>query len=318
MTPHPLCRRRATLFALRAPLVPLLLSLVVFHAASQVPELVVERRVSLPPEFFVGDRVELRLQLAQAGDGELRVPEPLPQPAWGRVEAIRVIPLRDTLEVRLNYVPLRPGTLTFPPLDLGGGRISALTIFVDSILENRERETEPPAPQLQLSGTRALVAIGLAILIGLPLLLVLAATWGRRQVSSLVQRIREGRPYRRIQRTIRTLSSQNQVMQARDFYIVLIDEFRSYLTARLGVDCRTLTTSELGHLVSRSLPDEADKQAIIGAFRTGDLVKFARRGAGAVTRREHLDALTQAVQRIERQRVARRRGKRQEVLRVDR
>lgn len=286
--------------------------------SAQVPELVVERRVSLPPEFFVGDRVELRLHLAQAGDGDLRAPEPPPQPAWGTIEAVRLITVGDTVEVRLNFVPLRPGTLTFPPLDLGGGRISALTVFVDSILENRDRELEPPAPQLQLAGTRALVAIGLAILIGLPLLTIVAATWGRRQVLGLFQRIREGRPYRRIQRTIRTLSSQNQVMQARDFYIVLIDEFRSYLTARLGVDCRTLTTSELGHLVSRSLPDEADKHAIIAAFRTGDLVKFARRGAGAATRREHLDALSLAVQRIERQRAARRRGRKVGAVRVDR
>jgi hypothetical protein len=75
----------------------------------------VNRVVFIPPDFFVGDEVEMRILLRLDGERTIRVPESYPKVNWMRysISSCRRSPL--TYEVRVFFSPTLSERARCPP-----------------------------------------------------------------------------------------------------------------------------------------------------------------------------------------------------------
>ena len=138
--------------------VGLLAAAIAAHAPAQSTEYSVENTLLLPQRFYVGDRVEARVQLrlAETAQAPTRAPETTPDPEWGTIHAISIDGSGRDYEVRIGFTPYQPGTLTFPALDLGALTLRGVDFHVESILDGQSTELAPVRSQLLLPSTRML------------------------------------------------------------------------------------------------------------------------------------------------------------------
>ena len=258
----------------------------------------VTESVVLPSEFYVGDRAELRVRIRTASSVELIVPVALPEAAWAVFHDMRLFPIdAQQTEIRVSFTAFRPGTQTLPSVDLGGIRLSGLTVHVASVLEDGRTEPAPLQAPMLLPTTRLRLAGFVALIIVGPLLLWMLLRLGRGQISTLVARYRRAQPYRRLRKSLKRLESSVDELDARSFYIVFLEDIRRYFTQRLGRDLMSATSVEIIHYISDI--DARGSDLIAEVFRTGDLVKFAGRSSSPEQRRKHLDGVAQVVAELE-------------------
>lgn len=273
-------------------------------AAAQSPEYTVESTVFLPQQYYVGDTVEARVRIRVEAQGPvtLSAPEEPPSPAWGSIRRILVSGAFPTYEVRISFTPFRPGTQTFPPIDLGEITLEGVDLHVASVLEPGESELAPVRDQLLLPQTRVLLTVVVAVLVGIPLMLFVAFPWFRHRWNDILTAYRSRRPHRKLRRALDRLQNEAAHLSAREFYIRLLEDSRRYLTRKLGFDCMSATTGELRSAFSRVLGNNSLVDTLTGLFETGDLVKFANRTASLEQRLNHIDALRHAAAQLEKER----------------
>ncbi len=258
----------------------------------------VTESVVLPSEYYVGDRAELRVRISTSSSAELSVPAVLPEAAWAVFHDMGLFPIdAQQTEIRISFTAFRPGTQTLPTVDLGGVSLSGLTVRVASVLEEGQTEPAPLEPPMLLPTTRLRMAVFVALLIIGPLLVWMLLRVGRVQVSSLLVRYRQAQPYRRLKKSLTRLESSIEELDARSFYIVLLEDIRRYFTRRLGRDLMSATSVEIIHYISGI--DARGSDLIAEVFRTGDLVKFAGRPATPEQRRGHLAGVLQVISELE-------------------
>ncbi|TVR85680.1 MAG: hypothetical protein EA428_15415 [Spirochaetaceae bacterium] len=258
----------------------------------------VTESVVLPTEYHVGDRAELRVRIRTASSVELLVPAALPEVSWLTFHDMRLFPIdAQQTEIRISFTAFRPGTQTLPTVDLGGIRLSGLTVHVTSVLEEGRTDPAPLEPPMILPTTRLRLAAFVALIIVGPLLLWMLLRLGRGQVSTLVARYRRAQPYRRLRKSLKRLESNLEELDARSFYIVLLEDVRRYFTQRLGRDLMSATSVEIIHYISGI--DARGSDLIAEVFRTGDLVKFAGRPSTPEQRGKHLGGVSQVIAELE-------------------
>ncbi len=245
--------------------------------------------VRLPAESFVGDPIELRYRVRSAV--ELEAPTRVPEAAWGDITSVRVIERGDEYDVRLIVVPFEPGTLTIPPIDLGGVSLDGLSFLVSSVGEERAEVRGILGPE-RLPGTR-LVMLMIVLAVAVPLLAILyLAGPGRAVVRRVLARHRARVPYRKLLRAIDQLEKNIRYDTARDFYTHLVGALQDLMTSRLGFECRAATSTELtSYLPALAAQCGADAQAAAplgGVFETADSAKFAGAQVRRKVRLEHL------------------------------
>ncbi|TVQ35832.1 MAG: hypothetical protein EA384_15535 [Spirochaetaceae bacterium] len=283
--------------------------LVVMAAAVAVPvrgDYQLSSITFLPQQFYVGDRVEMRVGVRSTAAVGLSVPEVMPQVEWGDLHHVRLVPRGTEWEVRVIFTAFRPGTRTIPPLDLGAFTVSDLSVHIPSILETQGRsEPAPPQEQAALPGTRLWITLFAVLLLLLPLLWIFTMSRGRRYLQEFIRRYRERQPYRRLVRALKTLSAGIEQMDGREFYIMLLEHIRRYLSTRLRADCMSATTAELDAYLEQLLFEAEDRRKLLELFRHGDLVKFAALPAPAEQRSEHITDLRAVADNLEQRRHAR-------------
>jgi hypothetical protein len=255
----------------------------------------------LPPVYFVGDQVEMRLVVRSRFADQMTIPSELPQPSWGRLEDIRIIERGLDRELRIRFVPFEPGTKTLPTLNLGPLVVDGLTVFVTSILTNRsERDVlEPIQGQMLLPGTQGLIILVLASLFLLPLGVAGFIKISKAVLSRVILYYREGRPFRRLSKVLRTLKSSADVLSGRDFYITLLSEIREYFSLRFSISAQSLTTRELQDVFIRFVSQQEDQKTLHKLFVHGDQVKFANLPSTITGRMNHLEQVDTIIQAIE-------------------
>lgn len=273
--------------------VALAVTLVLVTALSAVAQ---ERLpVTFEPEvFYAGDLVEARILIEQElGDG-LRVPERLPSREWIEVREIVVLQRPDGLEVRIVFQPFFVGTRVLPSINLGSVELEGVSAFVTR--SSVDEATAPELrPQYRLPGTRGLFTLTALVLLGVPAVLVAAATWGRTAIRHLVKRYRANRPYRDLTRAMRALRAELHSIDGRSYYIKLLDSARTFLDRRFGGGLAAATTAELGDCLSQTALDPQAQARVVALFAFGDLVKFAHLEVTIDDRRYHSDELRQIV-----------------------
>ncbi len=293
--------------------VMLLPCLVVAAQDAPVASYTIVNSVRLPAESFVGDPVELRYTLRTSV--ELVAPATLPEPAWGVISSVRVVPRADEYDVRLLVVPYEPGTLTLPRIDLGAIQLDGLSLVVTSVLDEESEFRSIYGPQ-RLPGTRlSLLLAVLAVVVPLALVLYLAGP-GRSLVSAIVERRRARIPYRSLLRTLDRLEGSIQRDTAADFYTSLVSSLQDLMTSRLGFECRAATSTELRrYLPALAAQCGAEPQAaapLAEIFETADEAKFAHSQVRRKTRSRHLSECRETVVGLETARRRRGSGKSRE------
>ena len=248
--------------------------------------------IFLPQTYYVGDLVEARAVVRSSEELDLTVPEPLPSAEWIDLRQVSIIQRADGYEVRILFQPFFVGTRQLPPLDLGGFTVSGVSAVVSSLRgEEGELELQPVRDQLLLPGTRALIAVIVLSIVGIPLLVVLTGGWARRKFHALQERYRENRPYRNLNKGLKQLQSEMHELDGKRYYIRLLDLTRSYLEGRYSSVFRSATTGELDPQLRRvGIPAE-QRARVIELFQFGDLVKFANHRVTVHDRTRHLEAV---------------------------
>jgi len=258
----------------------------------------VTESVVLPSEYYVGDRAELRVRVRTGDSVELSVPAALPEAAWALFHDMRLFPIdAQQTEIRVSFTSFRPGTQTLPAVELGGITLSGLTVRVASVLEEGRTEPAPLEPPMLLPTTRLRLAAFVALLTVGPLLVWMLLRIGRGQVSTLLERYRRAQPYRRLRKSLLRLESSIEELDARSFYIVLLEDVRRYFTRKLGRDLMSATSVEIVRYISDI--DARGSDLIAEVFRAGDLVKFAGRPATLEQLRKHIEGVLQVVAELE-------------------
>lgn len=261
----------------------------------------IERVLFIPPDFYVGDEIEMRIVLKLEDGVSLQPPKGYPTVNWMRYSDVRIQEKEaHTYEVRVFFSPYFTGTRTMAPLVLGDITLDTIKIRTRSVIEDGEREFAAPAGQAYLPGTRLFLAIGIGFLLVIPLLFITLGGRLRRGIADVLARKRIRKPYKQFLASIAALEEQAHRFSARSFYISLTEEFRRYLTARTKKDFFSLTTVESKILFEDLIPDKELLQRLSEVLSNSDGAKFAARDVPLEVRSEDLRFLKAVGDTVER------------------
>ena len=277
-----------------------------------------------PARFVAGERVMARI-VVRGGD-DLSAPDRVASGEWLTVHDVSVLPRTDgSWEVRVLFSSYRPGVGELPPIDVGPVQLAGIGFLTTSVLPRYgdvPPALRPPAAQMAVPGTAALLVAAAVAVLTVPYLLVggalLVAGAGRRMRA----RRARTRPRVLLERAVQRLQTGGPDGSAApaasaepddvvSFHDRLSRLARDYLAERMALPAHALTVRELGAaLPERGLPHGlgADLTAILA---TADRVKFAGRGAGAAEMQaaaRQLVTLARAIDAVLEERTARRRG----------
>lgn len=262
---------------------------------------VVEKQLFLPSEYYVGDRVELRLTLS-GGEGVYTIPSRLPEASWVTIHEIHIMPERDRSELVLEFTSFMPGTRTLPLLDLGGAILGDVKIHTSSILEDTSAPFAEPREQLLLPGTLGgLIVFGFALFLG-PVVVLFIASRGRRWLLLLGTLRRERLPRRRFYRDLKKLQEEMATLTGREFYLLMDSMIRRYLAASVSPDFSSATGREYRELSKIHFRKRDFAAPLIEMSRFSELVKFGGHRAPYRKKEEHLALAGNLVEELERSR----------------
>lgn len=257
------------------------------------------KTVFLPQQYFVGDEVELRLEIRTPFADRLILPQIMPETIWGSINKISI--LRDGLEpeVRINFVAHAVGTRTLPAINLGSITIEGISIYVSSILEPGQVELSAVQDQVLLPATLPLLLAQVVFLLLIPSLVILALIKGSPLIGRLIRRWQEGQAWRKLSQELKQLQNHMEQMDARSFYISIQRDARTYLSDRLKISGLSATTSELVAILRQHVHSSEAIMYIEQLFQFGDRVKFANESANYSMRLNQLHQLEAALRHIE-------------------
>ena len=256
--------------------------------------------VTLPPDFYVGDHVELRVHLAVPTGSKREAPVKMPQTQWVRVDSIRLLRNPGSVELRIQLVSYAPGIVDVPPIDLGAFTVTGLTVRTASLLtEGGTTRLSDPKPQLLLPGTTFFLALLIAVLIAVPLFFLLVVGRLAPRLAAMLEEHRARRPWNRLSQALTRLESAIGAVDAREFYIRLCEEIRRYLTSSLGRDFSSVTAREFARTAAGREIDAESSSSLAAILSFGDLVKFAGQPALLDERARDLGEARRCAQRLE-------------------
>ncbi len=248
----------------------------------------------IPPTFFVGDSVELRITFSHDGPLAVAPPDSIPESDWVDISDVFLIQEDNTVTVVIAFTPFAPGTRTLPPMKLGALQLKDIKVPTHSIMVNSHEGVRTLRGQLLMPGTRLAVALILSLAAMAPFLGYGLFRFSWKWVKKSRQLYRVGRPVRRLRRVIKKLKTGIGSMQASLWYYELTEALRAYLSARTQHDSRSATTAEIA-LMSEFLVDDTPQKDLLEILKEGDMVKFAGRFADDRSLNKTLEMVTSAV-----------------------
>jgi hypothetical protein len=278
----------------------LLAVLLLLPGMQSFSQAVLMESVVLPPRFFVGDPVELRLKYWVPAAVAVTGPERPPGHDWIEVQRIEVQDGRAAGEsgevlVRVFFIPFAPGQSALPSIRLGELETGEVLITTRSALQSEEdpvlRELRGQL-NLPLSWLKLLLLAAVAV--GAPVAAYLLIHWGLSGLAR-VRRARVRRlPYLRLQKSLRKLAAQAASMEAKPFFVVLSLSFRRYLSERLEAPLMSVTTGEIVRELDKAGLAEDVASRVHELLGSADLIKFS----GVRGTRKEMDRSMKAAVRI--------------------
>jgi len=279
--------------------------LLVLAACPVFSQISLTESIFLPPRFFVGDRVELRLTYDLPAGVAVESPAQLPAHAWIEFQNIEVQDRRapggsGKVLVRVFFIPFFTGETVLPPLRLGDldtGELlvttqSALQLEQDDSLRGPRRQLSLPLTWLRLL---ALVLVG----IGAPLFLLFLLRYGIQGF----RRIREARirrlPYLHVRKSLNQLATGRTTMEGKSFFILLSLTIRRYLSERLSMPLMSATTGEIAGSLKAAGLEESVSERIHEVLKAADLIKFSGKRANRGEMEKSLKSVGGIVEQVE-------------------
>jgi hypothetical protein len=283
----------------------LFVSLISLAASGVSAQVRLDEAIYLPPRFFVGDRVELRLTYEVPAGLTASPPVQLPTHAWIDYQDVEVQDRRKPGEagrviVRVFFVPFSAGETVLPPVQLGGFDTGELLVSTQSALELEQEQTlRGPRRQLNLPLTwlrlLALAAAGF----GSPLLLVFLLRTGVRGY----RRLREARmrrlPYLHVRKSLNQLAAGSASMEGKSFFILLSLTVRRYLSERFSMPLMSATTGEIAGSLKTAGLDDSVSERIHEVLKAADLFKFSGKRTGRREMERSLKTACSIVEQVE-------------------
>jgi hypothetical protein len=260
----------------------------------------VEQILFLPPTFYVGDTVELRVRISVSEGFVPSEPSELPEPTWIHVRDVRIIPIADDYDIRVAFSTYRPGTGELPSIEMGDIVLSGLEIITDSIIGDEVSKIDEAFGPLPLPGTRLLLALTVGVLVVLPVLLIGGYVTIRRLIAALIDYRRGRRPWRKLDRLLEELKQIRSPVNNREFYLALSDGLRAYLSVRVGDHVSALTSQELQRILRQGYPELPELNKIAAELPRFDMVKFGGKKASPAKRNQDLASVREAASGLER------------------
>lgn len=287
---------------MRAVVVVFLLFLVPWPVLSQAALM---ESIFLPPRFFVGDRVELRLTYDLPAGVAVEPPAQLPVHAWIEYQNIEVQDRRapgssGEVLVRVFFIPFFSGETVLSPLRLGDLDTGELLVTTQSALQLEQNESlRGPRRQLNLPLTWLRLLTFVVIGIGVPLFLFFLLRYGIRGF----RRIREARirrvPYVHVRKSLNQLASGRSSMEGKSFFILLSLTIRRYLSERLSMPLMSATTGEITGSLRAAGLEESVSERIHEVLKAADLIKFSGKRAHRREMERSLKTVGQIVEQVE-------------------
>ncbi len=236
----------------------------------------IEDIIFIPKEYYVGDKVELRIKLNIEDGFNLQNPSNFPESSWISISSIEITDDKKIPELRITFTSFIPGTRSFPTLFLGEIVLNSIKIHTSSLIESSGENFIGIAGQLMLPGTK----LGLSILVGAlflgPLLLILLLRPVKSKIILILKNGIGRSPVNKLNRVLKELSIQKTGISCRRFYIRLSSAVREYLSKRSDTDFITLTTSDMELALIKVLKDRNFSSMLSEMMKLSDNIKFGK------------------------------------------
>lgn len=252
----------------------------------------------LPPQYYVGDRVELRLRVVPEEELVLEGPGSLPKDDTVEYHDVSVKDMGREYQVLITFSSYAPGRQELPPLSLGDITLEGLRINTASLAEEGYSELQEPRPQAVIPSSRLILTLAAGLLLAVPLGGFFLYRILRDQGRRVLVWYQENRPRRQMIRHLRNLKGRVLELDRRDFYSQFSVGLRKYLSLRLGRDCNSATTRELVQILRAALPPHLAER-FFSLFEVADLVKFGSRYSSVEEQVDHLRECLEAVLELE-------------------
>lgn len=231
--------------------------------------------IFLPKEYYVGDKVELRIKLTIEEGYTLQLPENIPESSWMNFHSIEITKIDKNSELRIVFSSFIPGTRSLPSLNLGGVVLNSVKLHTSSLIDSTGNDFVGIEDQLLLPGTKLILVLVVGTLFLGPLLIFMLLGPLRKKITDFVRIGRGRRPIKRLNKILRELEDQKGRISCRRFYIRLSREVREYLSKRSDIDFITLTTKDMSLALNKVVNTEFAVD-ISEMMKLADSIKFGR------------------------------------------
>ncbi|MBN2441495.1 MAG: hypothetical protein JXJ04_09110 [Spirochaetales bacterium] len=237
----------------------------------------------IPPRYYVGDEVELKIKINIPETMSLAIPEEKKETPWIEITSVQILPYRllngrKTHDVSIFFKSFKTGALTLPMIILGDIELTNLEIHTSSIFEdNKDAVFAPSRGQLALPDTWVKLILILLILLLIPVFTIIISKYVLKGILKKGNSIRIQHPYHKLIRQLKKLKKQIKNMDFRLFYISLSDILKNYLQRRLSIPALTSTTREISYLSRYNLLERELSNEILKILSLSDFVKFGGR-----------------------------------------
>ncbi len=230
--------------------------------------------VFLPKEYYVGDKVELRIKISIADGYKLQLPVTIPESSWVTINSVNISGSDKKPELDILFTSFIPGTRSLPVIKFGSIILNSVKIHTSSLIDSRDSEFAGIMNQALIPGTR----FGLILLVGLlffsPILFILLSGPLRGKIFYFIKKNIGLRPFRKLKRSLKDLAVQQNGISCRRFYIKLSGSVREYLSKRTDTDFITLTTSDMESSFVKVLGDGDLAEDLFRMMQLSDRIKF--------------------------------------------
>jgi len=230
----------------------------------------------LPPDYYVGDTVQMTFVIKTDQSFDLKAPETLPDPEWVDFLSLELEAGPRESTVTLRLIPYYPGTRALPVLDFGAVQVDDLKLFTSSLLDSTSsRALSGIKPPLLIPGTKTVGILLLFLLFALPVLLIFLFRLVRSRAGDVIRSYRLNLPYRQFHRLLRHIRKTMVHLPEKEYYSELTGGLKKYLSSRLHQELKSATTSGIEACLEETRIHPALSQSLVNLFHRVDRVKFA-------------------------------------------
>ena len=252
----------------------------------------------IPPMYYIGDEVELRISIIIPENLQIKEPENKIEKKWVEINKVSITLVRKRedkkiYDVNIFFRAFKPGKLFLPKLDLGSLSLSDIEINTLSVLEkDKITKLRPLRGQLVLPHTWFKIGLIFAFIILTAILILVFFKFSFKGFNFFNSLNKRNVPRRKLLKDLENLKTNIQDIKPRDFFIKISDTFKEYLSARLSIPVYTSTTYEISHLTYYNVLEKEISGEIVNLFSFSDLVKF---GDKYPSRKDMEDIITKII-----------------------